>query len=221
MSWLHRTLGKDGSSQLEIDSAFFAGRERVMPIPYGALGHYRLAVRINSTAVQVANSRIFQVRNAGTNILVLTRLVIRAYQTAAGTAQENSVDCYKLTGFSAVDTTNTVTPVWSTKKTSMGVSTNIHVRALSPNANGMTGGTLTKDTTSFFTLPYMVATAAGTTNAAQWGPADATDDLHGTHPFVFVNNEGFGIESRVLNVTSMGITWYVDCSLAEVPTTAF
>lgn len=219
MSWLHRTLGKDGSSQLEVDSSFFAERSRVMPIPYGALGHYRVSVRVNSTAAQAANARLFEIRNAGTNILVLTRLVLRAIQTAVGTAQENSIDCFRCTSFSGVDTTNTVTPTLSPKKNSMGASTNIHVRALNPIAAGMTGGTLTKDGSSFATLPYNVAAAISTLYA--WGPTDCTDDLHGTHPFVFVQNEGFEIENRVLNVTSYGITWYIDCSIAEVATSAF
>ncbi len=219
MSWLHRVLGRDGTSQLEVDSSFFAERSRSMPIPYGTLGHYRASLRINSTAAQAANARLFEVRNAGTNLVVLTRLVLRAVQTAAGTAQENSIDCFKCTTFTAVDTTNTITPAWSLKKTTMGAGANVVVRALSPAAAGMTGGTLTKDASAFATLPYNVATAINTTTI--WGPLDATDDVNGTHPFVFAQNEGFEIENRVLNVTTYGITWYIDCSVAEIPTSGF
>lgn len=183
--------------------------------PLEALGHYRYSVRINSTAAQAANSRIFELRNSGTNLVVLTRLTLRALQTAAGTAQENSLDVFKVTGFSVLDTTNTVTPVLSQKRASQaGAPGGLQVRHLAAAAAGMTGGTLTKDGSAFATLPYNVAAAISTTY--QWGPLDAVDDVNGTHPFVFAQNEGFEIENRVLNVTSYGITWYIDFSAAEV-----
>jgi hypothetical protein len=191
---------------------------QVKPIEYGALGHYRTSVRINSTAAQAANSRVFELRNShATNLIVLTRLSLRAIQTAAGTAQENSVDVYRCTGFTAVDTTNTVTPVSSVRRTSMAAypgGAQVRHLTLAGAAAGMTGGTLTKDTQFFATLPYNVAAAIATTS--QWGPYDCLDDVNGTHPFVFAQNEGFIIENRVLNVTSYGITWYIDCSWAEV-----
>jgi hypothetical protein len=188
------------------------------PIEYGALGHYRTTVRIASTAAQAANSRILELRNtSATNLIVLTRLSLRALQTAAGTAQENSLDCFRVTGFTAVDTTNTVTPVSSVKRTSMAAypgGAAIRHLTLSGAAAGMTGGTLTKDTQAFATLPYNVAAAIATTTI--WGPLDCLDDVNGTHPFVFAQNEGFIVENRVLNVTSYGITWYLDVSWAEV-----
>jgi len=193
----------------------------IKPLEYGALGHYRTSVRINSTAAQAANSRIFEIRNThATNLIIPTRLTVRAIQTAAGTAQENSLDCYKVTGFTAVDTTNTVTPVSSVKRgaTMAAYPGGAAVRhlTLAGAAAGMTGGTLTKDTQFFATLPYLVNTAAPTTANAIWGPLDALDDVNGTHPFIFAQNEGLIIENRVLNVTSYGFTWYVDFSWAEV-----
>lgn len=198
-------------------STFRAVNAQIKPIEYGTLGHYRVFQRINSTAAQVANARIFSLRNSSATVLVIpTRLQIRAIQTAAGTAQENSVDVFRCTGFSAVDTTNTLTPVPSVKRTSMtaAASAVAQLRSLNPNAAGMTGGTLVKDTTAFASLPYNVAAAISTT--FQWGPVDVFDDVNGTHPFVFVQNEGFEIENRVLNVTSYGITWYIDLTWAEV-----
>jgi hypothetical protein len=191
------------------------------PIPYGTLGHYRTAVRIISTTAQAANSRVFEIRNThATNLIIPTRLTVRALQVAAGTAQENSLDCYKVTSFSAVDTTNTVTPVSSVKRTSMAAypgGAAVRHLTLAGAAAGMTGGTLTKDTQFFATLPYNVAAAIATT--FMWGPLDALDDVNGTHPFALVQNEGIIIENRVLNVTSYGIAWYIDFSWAEV--TAF
>lgn len=187
------------------------------PIAYGSLGHYRLSYRAVLAATQAANSRLFELRNTSTNVIVLTRLVLRVLQIAAGTAQENSLDCFKVTGFTAVDTTNTTTPVPSSKRTSMGAAPgNVALRGvtLAGVAAGMTGGTLTKDATAFATLPFNVATAINVTTI--WGPLDCLDDVNGTHPFVLANNEGFEIENRILNVTSYGCAFYMDLSYAEV-----
>jgi hypothetical protein len=212
-------LQGNGGTAVEVGgTGFRAMHMHIKPLEYGALGHFRTSVRINSTAAQAANSRIFELRNGGGNPVVLTRLTLRALQTAAGTAQENSLDCYRCTGFSAVDTTNTVTPVTSIKRSTMAAfsgSTAVRHLTLGGAAAGMTGGTLTKDTQFFATLPYNVAAAISTT--FMWGPYECVDDVGSTHPFVFANNEGFIIENRVLNVTSYGITWYIDCSWAEVP----
>lgn len=199
-------------------STFKAVHTHSKPLEYGALGHYAFNVRINSAAAQAANSRLLEIRNSGTNLIIPTRITMRAIQTAAGTAQENSIDCYKCTSFTVVDTVNTVTPVSSVKKTS-GMSAfpgNAQVRhlTLAGAAAGMTGGTLTKDTQAFATLPYNVAAAINTTTI--WGPVEAVPRSLDEHPFVFAQNEGFIIENRVLNVTSYGITWYLDVAWAEV-----
>jgi hypothetical protein len=202
-------------------NTFKATHTHIKPLEYGSLGHYRTTVRINSTAAQAANSRLFEIRNThATNLIIPTRLTLRALQTVAGTAQENSIDAYRVTGFSAVDTVNTVTPVSSVKRASMAAypgGAAVRHLTLAGAAAGMTGGTLTKDTQAFATLPYNVAAAIGT--ASQWGPLDCMDDVNGTHPFVFAQNEGLIVENRVLNVTSYGITWFIDFAWAEV--TAF
>ena len=192
----------------------------VKPLEWGSLGHYAFTTRINSTAAQAANSRLVELQNSHvSNLIIPTRIMVRAIQTAAGTAQENSIDIFKCTGFSAVDNTNTATPTVSRKRTSMAAAPGAaNVRILVAAAAGMTGGTLTKDASAFGTLPYNVTTAI-VTNYVN-GPVDfiINDSLWG-HPFVFIQNEGFEIENRVLNVTSYGITWYFDISWAEV--TAF
>ena len=195
------------------------------PIEYGVLGHYRTSVRISSTAAQAANSHIFEIRNThATNLIIPTRLTLRAIQTAAGSLQENSLDVYRITAFTAVSTTQTVTPVSSVKRASMAAypgGAAVRHLTLAGAAAGMTGFAGTKDTQFFATFPYMVTAgvATATYQPPQWGPLDVLDDVNGTHPFAFVQNEGLWIENRVLNVTSMGITWYIDFSWAEV--TAF
>jgi hypothetical protein len=81
----------------------------------------------------------------------------------------------------------------------------------------MTGGTLTKDSAMIATLPYNVAAAISTN--WMWGPLDAFDDVNGTHPLVFAQNEGLEIENRVLNGTTYGIEWFFD--LCWVETTGY
>jgi hypothetical protein len=213
----------NGGTVAEVGGTTFRAQHvHIKPLEYGALGHYRTSVRISSTAAQAANSGIFEIRNThATNLIIPTRLTLRAIQTAAGTLQENSVDCYRCTAFSASSTTNTVTPVSSVKRTSMAAypgGAAIRHLTLAGNAAGMTGFTRTKDTQFFATFPYMVTAgvATATYQPPQWGPYDCFDDVNGAHPFVLVQNEGIWIENRVLNVTSMGITWYIDFSWAEV-----
>ena len=200
-------------------TTFRALNVNIKPVDYGSLGHYRTSVVITSTAAQAANSRIFEIRNTGSNLLILTQMTLKAIQGAAGTAQINRLDVYKATSFSAVDTTNTVTPVSSVRRTSTmaaypGGAAVRHL-TLAGNVNGMTGGTLTKDTQAFGSLITPVAAAAQSSMLI----TDIVDPNPLTHPFVFSNNEGFVVESAVLNVTSYGYTWCVDCAWAEV--TAF
>src|SRR6185436_7306610 len=90
----------------------------VKPIPYGSIGHYRTNHRCALVATQAANSRLFEVRNAGTNLLVPTRMLVKWVQTAAHTAAiEDSLDVFKVTSFTVLDNTNTVTPTASVKLT--------------------------------------------------------------------------------------------------------
>jgi nitrous oxidase accessory protein NosD len=117
------------------------------PIPT-SVGHYRVCVKVNLIAAQAANSRLFELRNAhATNLIIPTRLELRWLQTAAHTAAIlDAIDLFKVTGFTAVDTTNTVTPVPSLLRTSFAATAAAirHV-TIAGAAAGMTGGTLTKD----------------------------------------------------------------------------
>jgi hypothetical protein len=201
----------------EVGGTTFRGvHVHVKPLEYGSLGHYKATMRVLSTAAQAANARLLEMRNSAANLVVLTRLTLRALQVAAGTAQENSIDAFRCTSFTAVDTTNTLTPSLSPKRTTgmAAAPGGLQVRVLNPAAAGMTGGTLTKDGSAFAMLPFNISTTIAVTS--QWGPYDTTDDVNGTHPFVFAQNEGFEVENRVLNVTSYGIAWFFDLSAAEV-----
>lgn len=191
------------------------------PIAYGALGHYRTTARLALVNTQAANSRLFSLRNThATNLIIITRLNLRWLQTAAHTAAiEDSLDIFKLTGFTVDDTTNTVTPVVSRKRTSMAAAPgNASVRQVTVAgvAAGMTGGTLTKDGSPFAQLPKFLIAAVPTASEIKYDLLDALDDVNQTHPFVFVQNEGFEIENRVLLGAAAGSSVYIDLSWAEV-----
>ena len=188
------------------------------PIP-SSVGHYRVNHRCILLASQAANSRLFEVRNtSATNLLIPTRLIIRwQYSTAHTVAIEDSLDVFKCTGFTAVDTTNTVTPVPSLKRTSMGATTAaIRGVTVAGAAAGMTGGTLTKDSSSVGQLPQWMLAAVPTASLVPFTQLDVFDDVNGTSPFIFVQNEGLIIENRVLLGAAAGSTVYIDFSYAEV-----
>jgi len=200
-------------------TSFRALSTNIKPIEYATLGHYRTSHRCVLAATQAANSRLFILRNNSTNLIVPTRLAVKLLQTAAGTAQIAGIDAYRLTGFTVLDTTNTVTPSVSVKRTSMAAAPgNAQVRGVTAAgaAAGMTGGTSTKDGTAFWQFSYPVAAAAATSNAGLFGPYDLFDDVNGTHPFVLAQNEGLLIENRALNTTSFGFEAIFEIAWAEV-----
>lgn len=213
----------NGGTVLEVGGTAFRGiHTHAKPLEYGALGHYRTAVTLTMATSQGANSRLLEVRNShATNLIIPTRL--RVGVCSAGTvttAYLFQLGLFRLTSFTAVDTTNTVTPTSSVKRTSMAAYPGgavIRHNTLAGAANGMTGGTLTKDGNALSTLVAWVATAAATTMPTY---QELMDDMNGTHPLVCAQNEGFEVENitagsgtaNVVNVT-------LDLSWAEV--TAF
>ena len=213
----------NGGSVAEVGGTVFrALNTHIKPIEFGsgAGGHYKATLRMSSTTAQTANSRLLELRNPTAGLLIIpTRLVIRVMQTAAGTAQENSVDVYKATSFTAVSSTNAVTGTASAKRTGNMAAQQAQLRYLTLTgvAAGMTGSTATKDSLPIATCPYNVAAAINTNGPI--AAVDCFDDVNGTHPLVLQQNEGLVIENRVLNVTSYGVTWFIDIAWAE--TTAF
>jgi hypothetical protein len=191
------------------------------PIP-ASIGAYRTAVVLTMATTQAANSRLFEVRNTSTNLVIPTR--IRVGIMAAGTittAYAAQLALFRCTSFTAVDTANTVTPVASVKRTT-GMTAypgNAAVRhvTLAGAAAGMTGGSLVKDTQAVATAIAWVATAAATTMPIY---QELLDDVNGTHPLVLAQNEGFEIENVIVGSgTANVVQVIIDVSWAEA--TAF
>lgn len=190
------------------------------PIP--ADGHYRVNHRFLIANSQAAASRLFEVRNpSASKLVVLTRLVIKWINLGAHTAQiEDSLDCYKVTGFTVIDGTNVVVLVPSLKRTSMAADI-AQARGVTAAgaAAGMTNGTLAKDGSSFAQMPRILNQAVMVITETQPRVADVMDALdigEDTHPFVFTQNEGFVVENRVLLGAAAASSVYIDCSYAVV-----
>lgn len=187
------------------------------PIP-ASVGHYRTAVKLTMATTQGANSRLFEIRNThATNLIIPTRIFVMA--AAAGTVTTGYLGefgLWKLTGFSAVDTTNTVTPTSGVKRGSMtaypGNAAVRHV-TVAGAAAGMTGGTLTKDGNMLASLVVPLFTLAATTPVV-W--REMFEDIQGSHPLVLTQNEGILIENVVVGSGTANVVHVViDVSWAE------
>ena len=192
------------------------------PIPSASFGHYRTSHRTVMVASQAANSRFFEIRNIhASNLIVVTNIRVEWIQTAAHTAAIlSSLDLYRVTSFSAVDTTNTATPAFSKLRTSFGTpveGTDFAIRGLTAagNSAGMTGGTLTKDTNPLRQWGQWLLAAVptgGPTPAvvAEWTPWVET----GESPLTLAQNEGLIIENRVALGAAAGSAVSIDMAFA-------
>lgn len=186
------TLVQVGGSNLR------AAHVHQKPIEY-VIGHFRTVVRFALVAAQAANARLFEVRNAGTNLVIptLCQVTVIPYGAVASPYMLD-LSAYKYTSMTAVDTTSTVTPVANVVRTGMGASTNTHVRAVTAvgAAAGMTGGTLgTKAGNPFAALLAWVSSVSATSQPVV--KDFATDLGCGGYPVMFGNDEGFVLESVV------------------------
>lgn len=201
----------------------FALRTLTSHLPHGSLGHYRSAVRFSMANTQGANSRLWEVRNSSTNLIIPTRLKVTILELNTNTAVlRKEIDLFRLTGFSVLDTTGTVTPTASLKRTGMAASPgNAQIRhvTIAGAAGGMTGGTLTKDGGAVSMMEWFAQTAIPTTPTLFPQMWELLDDVNGTHPFVLAQNEGLLLENIVVHGAASGGSVTVDFSWAEV--TAF
>jgi hypothetical protein len=201
-----------------------AAHVQVKPIAYGSLGHYRSAVRFALANAQAANSRLWEVRNTAANLIIPTRLRVTWTLTSAHTAAIlDQLALFRCTAFTAVDTTNTVTPTASVKRTSgmaaaPGGAAIRHV-TVAGAAAGMTLGTLTKDGGASGQLEQWLLAAVPTAGPTTSMLFEFLDDVNGTHPFVLAQNEGLELENVVLLGAAAGSSVVVDFSWCE--TTAY
>lgn len=212
MSWLHRLLGKDGATQLAVDSTHFAARVSQRPMHLGASGSaFALSIRSSTMAAGLAaDAEIFQMRwTHATSKMLLRTLSMSAWRQsatafAAGTfnfrstiARSWSVDggAGLAVAFSTANTNK--------KRTDFNLSKFSDTGVRRSDTAALTAGTKTFDTNDFGILGAFtgaVAPAAGVEvaptlippNSMLWqrNPADE-------YPFLFETNEGFAIRATV------------------------
>lgn len=201
-------------------ATFKAVHAHLKPLEYGSLGHYRTSMRLILSPAQAANSRLFEIRNTGNNLLVPTLLEMSAMPIGnVDTPYYLTLDCYRCLSFTAVDTTNTLTPTSSTLRTS-GMSAypgNAQVRYLQAAgaAAGMTGGSMTKDGWPIGSLLAWMASVSATMQPIVKDLLG--DPAKGMHPPVCAQNEGLIIENvRVGSPTVNQILVAINLAWAEV-----
>lgn len=205
-------------------SADLSGGQRSVNMPYahGALGHYRTTHRCALVATQAAGSRLFVLRNNAANTIIVTRFHVKWIQTGAHTAVlEDSLDLTRLTGFTVLDTTNTVTPTATVKRTAGMAAApggaQIRGVTVAGAAAGMTGGTSTPDGNTLGQMPMIFQLVLTTATNVPFVDLDYfANDTIGIHPLALAQNEGIALTNRVVFGAAGTASVYVDCSWAEV-----
>lgn len=213
MSWLHRTLGKDGSTQWSVDAYNSGGRVSVRPMPLGARGGYSMAFITGILPAALgANSEIFQFRwvDASGRIVLLRRVgfsacVSTTFFAAGVPVQIEARDARAWTAQGTLGTGITFAANDQKKRTNFGATLLAanDVRIATTAALGV--GTKTLDGNAFATLvapgPITASlngqiVAPGTT---LWQP-----NSEGEYPRVYANQEGFVVRSVAVPATG---TW--------------
>lgn len=183
---------------------------------------YRVSHRCALIASQGANSCLFELRNAHTtNRVIIHEVGIAWFQTANQTAAiENSLDLYKVTGFTVLDTTNTVTLTSSKMRTPQN-ATSVTLRGVTVAgaAAGMTGGTKTKDSAPLRQVPLWLLASIPTGGAV---PSASTlyqpPAAYGERPLILAPDEGIVIENRVELGAASGASAYFSVAWSELGT---
>ncbi len=202
-------------------AAFKAANVHAKPLDYGTLGHYRCVSLVALSALQAANSRLFELRNSGSNLIVPTLIEVQA--TATGdVSPENALwlSLYGCTNFTGVDDTNTTTPsVMVVRPTGMSAAPGgAQVRSLSGTFTaGMTGWTATKSGAHSSFLAWM-SSASADRPACVKRFVCSTEQT--SHPPVYAANQGFVIENVQLG-PDMANTVVVLITVAWAEVTAY
>jgi hypothetical protein len=194
----------------------------IKPLPYGALGHYRVARRLVPAATTTAGN-LWTLRNptASGILVVVKRISLRAVQIAAPTAAVEDIFTLKIArAYTVADTTGSasIAPASGMQdvRTSMA---NAAAQVRESNAaGGASGGTKTVDTDAIATGSVWVsaALASGQGN----GPAQILDYYpnvsDGEHPVVLASDEGILLANTNAFGTASGIALHCEIYWAEV-----
>lgn len=202
MSWLHRVLGKDGATQLGVDSQTFAARVTHRPMMVGSRGAYSLSASSGTMAAGLAaNSEIFQFRWTSSSLYALLRSVrLEAGSIAAFAAGVGIFGMRMARSWSADGTGGTAVSFGTNdqkKRTSFATTaapSALGVRIASTAALG--AGTKTLDANDFAGLATGVTATAGVTLLTP-GTYLWERNTGDEWPIVLAQNEGFVIRATV------------------------
>jgi hypothetical protein len=212
MSWLHRILGRDGASQLEVDPSHFAAR--MSQRPPECLGAYGFtAITGTLAAALAAGAAVFHARwTDNTNLCVVTSFRMNFLPLTpftANTLTDHSSFCaFVARGFTADFTGGTALTVTTNsfkRRTSMP-STKFAsggLRIATTAAFG--GGTVSDQAANAFSMSLRkgnrVNPAAATEETIQptmnWGEM-AFDPCTGDYPIVLADDEGIIVRNRTV-----------------------
>lgn len=200
-------------------AAFQAANVHAKPIDYGTLGHYRCVAAVALSPLQAANSRLFELRNAGSNLIVPTLIEVQV--TAVGDVSPDYplwLAMYGCTAFTAVDTADVVTrPAMVVRPTGMSAAPGgAQIRGLVGNVTaGMTGWTATKDSGAHSNVLAWISSASADRPASVKRFVCPTEQA--SHPPVYAANQGFVIENAQLGPdTANTVVVLITVAWAEV-----
>jgi hypothetical protein len=187
------------------------------PVPsLPSVNHFRVN---HHPTVGVAGGaiRVFQFRNPAPNVLaVVTHMSVKVmYTGASGTAAgENEFDYFRITRYTAQDTTNNTVLVPSSKRPG-GAVAQCQVEGVTAIATGGAGfaGTIAPDTAGYVPLGWGYLTTFPTTFQIVLNVTELEDDMNATHPWSFLLDEGFYLTPRVASVANVSV--YFDLSWTE------
>lgn len=227
MSWVHRLLGRDGTSQLAVDPGNFAARISHRPIEYGTKGIYRLSVVTGTLAAALAaGAQVYQFKWTDAAVLAVllklrTRFLPLTPFTAATLTDHTSFDAYKVSAYAGGGGGTALT------LTSPNAKTRATMAASLAAINIATTAALTAATT-LDAQPFAQSIRKGN----RVNPAAATEEVimpqmdglayepdvtSGEQPLLMAQNEGFVIRNRtVWPAAGTGIL-LVEAVWAEVP----
>ncbi len=201
-------------------AAFKGANVHGKPLDYGTLGHYRVVASLPLVVSQAANSRLFELRNAGSNLIVPTLIEVEAI--AYGDVTPDALlwlSMFGCTNFTAVDSVNVATPTaMVVRPTGMtGAPGGAQIRSVvgTGAAAGMTGGTLTKDSGAHSALVTMISSASADRPSRVKRFVCPMEQA--THPPVYAANQGLVIEHvGVGSVTANEMLVLLTVAWAEV-----
>lgn len=206
MSFLHRILGRDGTSQLAVDPTHFAAR--VSPRPLEGVGHYRISVVTGTLAAALAASaQVFQFKNTdATKLAIVKRIRTRFLPltpfTAATLTDHTSFDAFVCRPYGAGGGGTTLTLTGNNAKMRTNQATcvaivNVSTTAALTPATGMDANPFAQSIRKGNRVNPAAATEE-TIQPATDGLLFEPNECDGEHPLVLAQNEGFIVRNRTV-----------------------